>query len=29
MAIDDENEREFNAKYPRCWDKLLHWLGRK
>lgn len=26
---DDKAEAAFNAKYPTCWDKFLHWLGRK
>ena len=23
---DDEAERLFNATYPTCWKKFLHWL---
>lgn len=24
---DDKDEAEFNAKYPTCWAKFVHWLG--
>lgn len=24
-----EDKRKFDARYPRCWDKFLHWLGVK
>lgn len=25
-AIDDDAEREYNEKYPTCWDRFLHWI---
>lgn len=24
---DDEAERAYNAAYPTCWAKFMHWLG--
>lgn len=26
---EDRAEAEHNARYPTCWAKFLHWLGRR
>ena len=27
-AIEDEEEAEYNRRYPTCWSRLMHWLKR-
>lgn len=29
MEQDDLAEAAFNEANPTCWDKFLHWLGRR